>query len=269
MTTTEATLADRVAALSWYHTFDLPGGLTTRGLYDHRQVVHKLPIPEDLTGQRCLDLASSDGFFAFEMARRGAAEVVSVDLGDPAQSDFQGDPTDEKRAEGAGRPAAAFELVREATGLDVQRLDLNLYDVSPETVGGAYDLVFMGNVLLHLRDPHLVLENVRRVTAGTFLSFEAINLALTLSRPWTPTASLWEGDHARWWTPNVAAHRRMLRAAGFEIVDAAKRPVFQPFGDLYPRWPSKLPRRRKEYVYWLWQRRVGGACTWTVTRPGR
>src|SRR5690606_12306345 len=110
----------------------------------------------------------------------------------------------------AGRTRRTFELVREATGLDVRRVEMPLYEVSPDTLDGTYDLVFMGNVLLHLRDPHRVLSCVRTVTAGRFLSFEAINLALTLSRPLTPTASLWEGDHARWWTMNVAAHRRML-----------------------------------------------------------
>lgn len=262
------TLAERVDAIAWYHTFDLPGGITTPGLYDHREVVHRLPLPADLSGRRCLDLASSDGFFAFEMARRGAAEVVSVDLDDQTQSDFQGDPPEETRALGTGRANQAFGIVREATGLDVQRLDLNLYDVAPEAVGGVFDVVFMGNVLLHVRDPHLVLERVRSVTAGRFLSFEMINLALTLSRPLTPTASLWEGDHARWWTPNVAAHRRMLRASGFEVL-AGRWPLFQPFGELYPRWPKRLPRRRKELVYWAWQRRVGAASTWSLCRPAR
>ena len=36
---------------------------------------------------------------------------------------------------------------------------------------------------------------------------------------------------SRWWTPNRAAHRRWMVAAGFEIVDSSGW-TFQPFGPL-------------------------------------
>lgn len=266
-TTAGPSLAARVADLQWYHTFDLPGGVTTPGFYDHREIVHRLPIPEDLTGTRCVDLASADGFFAFEMARRGATEVVSVDLADPGEGDWQGDPPPDVRHATAGRARKAFDLVRETTGLDVQRVDLSLYDLSPDALGGTFDFVFMGNVLLHLRDPERALTRVRSVTGGRFLSFEMISLPLTLTRPLTPTAHLWDGDEARWWTPNVAAHRRLLRSAGFRIVDA-KWPMYQPFGDHLARWPKRPPRRLREWIYWGWIRRMGAATTWSLCEPG-
>jgi hypothetical protein len=201
-------LRARVDALDWYHTFELPGGIVTPGLFDHRKVVGKLPIPASLAGKRCLDAASSDGFFAFEMARRGAAEVVSVDLADASAQDWQRLPRD---------PAAA----QRGTG----------------------------------REPD-----------GTLLSYEAVSLPQTLLRPRTPTAQLWHEDHAQWWTPNLAGHRRLLHAGGWEVTSSGG-PLFQPFGARMPRWPDKLPRRPREWVFWTCTRRVGGATAWALARP--
>jgi len=86
-------LATRIAALRWYHSFDLPGGISTVGLFKHGSVVNKLPIPASLAGKRCLDVAASDGYWSFELARRGAAEVVSVDLPDASLQDYAGPPS--------------------------------------------------------------------------------------------------------------------------------------------------------------------------------
>jgi hypothetical protein len=73
LTTHDTTLAERVAAIPWYHTFDFPGGLSTQGFFDLRGIPARLPIPPDLTGKRCLDVASADGFFAFEIPNRQAS----------------------------------------------------------------------------------------------------------------------------------------------------------------------------------------------------
>ncbi len=237
---------------AWYHTLELPDGTVTAGMYDHRRLVAKLPIPASLGGKRCLDLASSDGFFAFEMARRGG-EVTSVDLDDPAGQDWQGEHPESGSTLARGR----FERAREALGLDVRRLDLNLYDVSPETVGASYDFVFMGNVLLHVSDPARVLRNVRSVTAGHFLCFETISLTLTAMRPISPAASLNTLHEPRWWTPNLAGHRRLLRATGFEV-ERTVFPLLQPFGAAMPRRPTMPIHRAPDPL--------GSALFWSTVR---
>jgi tRNA (mo5U34)-methyltransferase len=50
--------------LKWYHTLELPDGYVTPGYFDLRGVSKRVPIPASLAGKRCLDLASSDGFWA-------------------------------------------------------------------------------------------------------------------------------------------------------------------------------------------------------------
>ena len=259
-------LAAQVATLDWYHTFDLPGGVTTNGLFNHRRVVGKLPIPVSLAGQRCLDVAASDGFWSFELARRGAAEVISVDLPDATQQDFWGPPRhDPERGAGSGRANRAFAIVKEATGLDVTRIDGSVYDLGALGIG-QFDYVFMGNILLHLRDPILALREVRKVTKGEFLSYETISLPQTVLRPLTPTGQFALHDANRFWTPNLRGHRLLVEAGGFEVIGAGG-PLLQPLGALWPRRPDHVPRSLREVIYWTFTRQFGGASGWVRSLP--
>jgi tRNA (mo5U34)-methyltransferase len=264
----DAPLAEQVESLKWYHSFDLPDGIRTRGFYDHRRMAQKVPIPRDLGGKRCLDVASADGFWAYQLAQRGAAEVVSVDLDDAGRQDWQGVAarTPDEIA-GSGRARRAFDIVNRALDAGVKRHDLSVYDLSRDELG-VFDFVFMGNVLLHLRDPHRALLAVRDVCAGEFLSFECISLPLSLMRPFTPCGQLWDADEPRWWTPNARAHRRWLEAAGFEVT-AGKWPLLQPFGDLIARRPESVPSRPRDWVFWGLVRPFGVASQWLLTRPVR
>jgi tRNA (mo5U34)-methyltransferase len=263
-----------VTALDWYHTIELPGGVLTPGFYDHRPVVGRLPIPPSLSGMRCLDVGSSDGFWAFEMWRRGAAEVVSVDLDDPARQEWQG-PARRDRGSVAstsgawegdrGRTGRAFELARSALGADVSRLDLSVYDLSPE-IAGSFDFVFMGSLLLHLRDPAGALAAVRSVVAGRFLLFEPILLSLSLLFPRTPLASLWQLDEPRWWLPNRAGLRRLVEAAGFDVLSAGG-PCAQKFGRGFPRRPPRRTPTLSEVLFWTVVRPLGVPSAWVLAEP--
>lgn len=51
----------------------------TPGWFDLRPIVDRMPWP-DVRGKRCLDVGTWDGFLAFELERRGAAEVVATDI---------------------------------------------------------------------------------------------------------------------------------------------------------------------------------------------
>ncbi len=229
---------DAVAANPvWYHTLELAPGLVTPGWFDLRPVVDRWPWP-DVRGKRCLDVGTYDGFLAFELERRGAAEVVAVDV--PNHEDWDWPP--DVRAEGPARLAElagpqkgrGFEIAREALGSNVQKRDMTVYELDPEHLG-SFDVVVCGSLLLHLRDPLRALEAIRSVCAGVFLSAEQIDLALSLRYPRRPLLRLnGSGELSQWWVPNVAGHRRMLFAAGFGIL-AAPRPYSDPFGVSHPR----------------------------------
>src|SRR5918911_1254406 len=63
----------------WYHTLDLGSGVVTEGMFDLRPYVDRYGLPESLSGMRVLDVGTFDGFWAFEMERRGA-DVTSLDV---------------------------------------------------------------------------------------------------------------------------------------------------------------------------------------------
>src|SRR5947209_18056775 len=81
--------AEAVAAVpSWYHSLEVSPGVVTPGLFDLRPIVDELPWP-DVRDRRCLDVGTSDGFLAFELERRGAAEVVAADIAEHLDWDWE------------------------------------------------------------------------------------------------------------------------------------------------------------------------------------
>ena len=65
----------------WWHSFELPDGTLIQGVCDLpglKNRIRQFPIHEDLRGRRVLDIGTWDGWFSFEMERRGA-EVLAID----------------------------------------------------------------------------------------------------------------------------------------------------------------------------------------------
>src|SRR3954453_22542815 len=171
-------LADRVRELDWYHTIELRPGLETDGIYDLRPYVPRYRLPERMDGIRALDVGTFDGFWAFEMERRGAA-VTAIDLDDAREFDW---PASRRPREFDRRPrGAGFEVAREALGSSVERRVCSVYDATPERFG-TFDLVFCGSVLIHLRDQVLALERIAALCDGLFISVEAYDRLLSALR---------------------------------------------------------------------------------------
>jgi tRNA (mo5U34)-methyltransferase len=243
----------------WYHSIELAPGEVTPGWFDTRAAAAKVPLPQDLSGRRCLDVGTWDGFWAFEMERRGAAEVVAIDLDDPDAWDWpprerlQRERLAVQVLEAVKGRGEGFRTAHERLGSRVTRRELSVYDLDP-TVLGHFDVVFLGSLLLHLRDPVLALERIREVCAGTAVIADAVELLPTLRYPRKPVARLQGLDRPWWWQPNRAALLRMIQSAGF-VVDEATGVYFVPLGEGHPRprrrsLPRKLgtPQGREEIV---------------------
>ena len=73
---------ERMDWIFWYDKVDL-GGFCTPGTYNMNDYLKFYPMPEDLSGKTAIELGAAEGFFSFEMEKRGA-KVVVVDLFDSA-----------------------------------------------------------------------------------------------------------------------------------------------------------------------------------------
>src|SRR5688572_20791798 len=98
----------------WYHQIEVAPGIITPGVNNSARVLahlETLGLPQQATGLRVLDIGCRDGFFSFELEKRGA-EVLGVDYQSPTQTGF----------------AIASELLQSR----VPYLIENVYALSPE-----------------------------------------------------------------------------------------------------------------------------------------
>lgn len=233
-----AGLRHRVDALQWYHTLELPWGVVTPGWFDTRSIVDSIPFPADLSGLRCLDVGTFDGYWAFLMEKRGAREVVAIDVPDPRAWDWPANSTEQAFHEISGRrPGAGFTLASAVLGSHVERRELSVYDLAPEAVG-TFDFVYMGSMLIHLRDPIGALMRLRSVCTGTFLLVDNVDLAMGVFP--RPMARLDGKGRPWWWVANRAAVARMIDAAGFAVERPWKH-FFMPPGRGMKK-PALTPR---------------------------
>lgn len=213
-------LQDAVDRYRWYHTIELGDGVLTPGMFDHRPVVDRYLIPEDLNGLRCLDVGTMDGFWAFEMERRGAAEVVAADLG--AVDDLDWPPRWRERVEPSldETKAERFALVQRALSSSVTRVERSVYDLDPEAMG-SFDLIFCGDLLVHLKDPITAVQRLLGVCRGSAIVCNpAKRFPLGRRRALAEVDGI---DEFRWWLLSETSVERMMLAVGFARVERGRR----------------------------------------------
>lgn len=209
----------------WWHEIELAPGIVTPGDDSNRMklpILDELGLPRDMHGARALDIGCSDGYFTFEMERRGA-DVVAMDF--------------------VPETYTGFATARKILGSRAEyRMD-NVYNIKPETWGGFDVVLFMG-VLYHLRKPLAALDAIRSVMrkdaqlfVGTMLIDEYFLLpdgsvaSLDALNPALKNVPLWQaypgdtlnGDYTNCFAPNrrgleVALEEAQFRVDAFKVV---------------------------------------------------
>jgi tRNA (mo5U34)-methyltransferase len=221
METTEQgkTLVERAEQLGWYHTLELAPGYATKGMFDLRDQLRNYGLPERMDGMRALDVGTWDGFWAFEMERRGA-EVVALDLDDERDLDWP--PRRRPEVFPEEPRGSGFRLAREALGSSVERVNCSIYEAAPAELG-QFDLVFCGSVMIHLRDQLLALERIAALCRGTFISAEEYD-PLAGFVPFPVSRYYADRDKAVvYWLPSIRTWRRMLWTAGFDRIERVRK----------------------------------------------
>lgn len=231
MTETAAMTDDEIRAEiatvpAWYHRIEIRPGIVTPGINDSPTVLRNLRLPSDCSGLRALDLGARDGFFSFELERRGA-EVLAVDYFPPELTGF---------------PVASRLL-----GSRVSYLHENLYRLDPAR-HGTFDIVLFLGLLYHVPDPigalriirslcrsrmyleTLIIDHAMPMPDGTQVDLADLDPRLT-SLPvmrFFPGDSL-GNDPTNYWGPNVACVKAMLAETEFaagRVVTTQNRAIF-------------------------------------------
>jgi tRNA (mo5U34)-methyltransferase len=201
---------------SWYHRLELRPGVWTDGWFDLTPLVPHYGLPDDMTGMRVLEVGTWDGFWAFEMERRGAS-VVAIDLDDERDLDW---PPRRRPDHYPEEPrGAGFALAKRIKDSSVERVVCSVYHALPEDLG-TFDLVFCGSVLMHLRDQFLALERMAALCGDSGYLICANEYHRRAGLIPMPT-SVFVGDHNPmvFWMPSIKTWKRMMWAAGFDRVD--------------------------------------------------
>ena len=225
---------------TWYHTIDLPGGGHTAGWYDNRGAPDEIEWPAGVRGGRCLDVGTFDGFWAFELERRGAAEVVALDLDDPTALDWVYDERERGPAlvhQWGSERGPGFSEAARLVGSTARRINCSVYDLDPR-IAGEFHVVLCGSLLLHLEQPVKALEAMRTVCTGELVLIEHLDPYLELMAPRVPSATF-APDWDQWWRVNSAGLRSLVEHAGFDVTWIGRR-FLVPFGPAAPRqsWRS-------------------------------
>lgn len=206
-------IAEKVASLPWYHTIDLGNGVVTPGGHDHRDFVKHVGLPADLTGKKVLDVATFDGFWAFEFERRGA-EVTAIDLPTSADLDWPWGARDIITAEKLDIPLGeGFRVAHEALGSKVEKVAVSVYDL-PNSGLGPFDVCFIGDVLLHLARPLDALKAVRSVCSGELIMIDRYDPTITgMGDNMLRYHGGWH--EMQWWAASLETLEQWVVDAGF------------------------------------------------------
>lgn len=178
----EKRLREFIENTQWYHTFRLPNRWTTKGTYDHRRSLSKYGFPESLRGKKVLDVGASDGFFSFEFERRGAKSVLAIDT-NMYDGSLPIDPSPIARNSYIKKYSTIITenekfsdilQILNLSGINKLLILKDIFDSSVEfknhsiydltLLGEKYELVFCGELIEHLKNPLVALENLRAVT---------------------------------------------------------------------------------------------------------
>lgn len=217
--------------LGWYHSIELPGGRVLQGLQSIEQLRLRLaqfPIPEDLRGKRVLDIGAWDGWFSFEMERRGA-QVVAVDS------------TRQPR----------FLAARELLGSQVEYRIADVCRLSPREIG-YFDIVLFLGVLYHTKHPLLALERVCELATDlacveSYVTDDGSDPAAVPLMEFYETTEL-RGQFDNWVGPNVACLLAFCRTAGFAGVRLESVIKERAHVSCRRRWPEERPRGPGPFV---------------------
>lgn len=148
----------------WFQQWEIRPGVVAPGKNNIDAILALAQVPQDLSGARVLDIGSYSGCVAFECERRGAAEIIALDMMNP--------------------DVTGFNDLAAVLGSEVTWKNGSIYTLDPSVVG-QFDVVICFGVLYHLRWPTLGLDRLRAVASdAVYLETHVIDKFFVHRRRW-------------------------------------------------------------------------------------
>lgn len=201
----------------WFHSHSFADGETISGIKPEvvLQAEADAIFKHGVVGKSVLDVGAWDGFQSFQAEARGASRVLATDHfcwnAGPGWADKRG-----------------FDYAKWRKGSKVEELEIDVPNISPETVG-MFDVVLFLGVLYHVKDPYRCLEAVTSVAKEQIIMETETAFDIL---PW-PVMRLYKSkelnnDPTNFWAPNRACIKEMLFQLGFPRCEIAWHPHVRP-----------------------------------------
>jgi SAM-dependent methyltransferase len=212
----------------FYHSMDLPGYGVIDGHWDLLGRFDEYIGAMYLSGKRVLDVGTASGFLTFEAEKRGA-EVVSFDADTADRYNklpFRNNLYYKDRGEwlrGANdflyRIKGSYWLSHRLLKSQARACYGDVYNIPAEL--GLFDIVIVGQILVHLRDGISALASIASRCRDTLIIIEGMLDADNPMAALVGRANNPQLDYA-FWRYSVGFYREVLGMLGFRMVSVTR-----------------------------------------------
>jgi SAM-dependent methyltransferase len=216
---------DELEQCKFYHTFDLPTIGLVKGQWDLREKTDNYLGNMDFKGKTCLDVGAASGFLSFEMEKRGGI-VTSFDADDASRFSFLPFKdslymTDRELKfkhvnKWLNKLKNSYWLAHRLLRSNAKVFYGDVYNIPTEL--GRFDIVMVGQIMIHLRDPVLALTSISNVCNNTLIISEGMyDTDDTVAKFHARDVS--KGPEWLWWQYSRGLWKEILAIMGFEVVN--------------------------------------------------
>jgi len=206
----------------FYHTMELPYSGLQSGHWDLRGRFDEYVAGVSLDGRTVLDVGAASGFLTFEAEKRGG-KVVSVDASSAAVWDrvpFLSTLHATNYKRWLDEANHYLNAIKKSYWLAHKELNSgamvyygNVYEL-PQMLGD-FDVVLVGQVLVHVRDPIRAIGSIAKCCRGTMVIAEGMiasdePMSYLLPRLEAP------GNDFSFWHHSIGFYRELMKILGFE-----------------------------------------------------
>ncbi len=207
--------------MKWCHTFT-ELGITGSNISIEDEEFILSTIPQSLEGKSVLDIASFDGFYAYQAVKRGAKYVVALDngmgeeiLNGPDQgvgSEHMSYPNVEERQKAFDRQYEKYKILNSQihlVPLDVEDMDKLVPD---------FDIIFCFGLYYHIKDFYGLFEKFYN-KCKEMVRIEGVVKGKAGDSIYMTSSGELHNDPTSFWVPTIDGLCKTLTRIGFKKID--------------------------------------------------